>query len=96
MEKKQAREQNIAKFLMGYDKEVNPKGSVSAPMDTRVYRVRVVEQFLKCGIPMTKIDKLRPLLEEGSYRLTHSSHLSEYIPVIYADEKKKIKEEIEG
>jgi len=45
---------------------------------------------------MTKIDKLRPLLEEGSYRLTHSSHLSEYIPVIYADEKKKIKEEIEG
>ena len=96
LEKKQAREQNIAKFLTGYDKEVNPKGSASVPMDTRVYRVRVVEQFLKCGIPMTKIDKLRPLLEEGSYRLTHSSHLSEYIPVIYADEKKKIKEEIEG
>ena len=39
---------------------------------------------------------LRSLLEEGSYRLTHSSHLSEYIPVIYSEEKKKIKEEIEG
>ena len=65
-------------------------------MDTRVYRVRVVEQFLKSGIPMSKIDNLRSLLEEGSHRLTHSSHLSEYIPVLYLEEKKKIKDEIEG
>lgn len=77
-----------------YDQEVHPKGSTSVSMDARVYRVRVVEQFLKNGIPMTKIDSLRPLLEEGSHRLTHSSHLSEYIPVIYSEEKKRIKNEI--
>jgi hypothetical protein len=45
---------------------------------------------------MSKIDSLRSLLEEGSYRLTHSSHLAEYIPVIYSEEKKRIKNEIEG
>ena len=86
-EKRQAREQNIAKLLKVYDQEVHPKGSTSVSMDARVYRVRVVEQFLKSGIPMSKIDSLRSLLEEGSHRLTHSSHLSEYIPVIHSEEK---------
>ena len=79
-----------------YDQKVEPKGSAAVSMDTRVYRVRVVEQFLKSGIPMSKIDNLRSLLEEGSYRLTHSSHLSEYIPVIHSEENKKMKGEIEG
>lgn len=69
---------------------------MSVSMDARIYRVRVVEQFLKSGIPISKIDNLRSLLEEGSYRLTNSSHLAEYIPVIYAEEKKKIKKEIQG
>ena len=89
LEMKQAREQNIAKVLKGYDQEVQPKGSASVSMDARVYTVRVVEQFLKSGIPMSKIDSLRSLLEEGSYRLTHSSHLDEYLPVIYSKVKKE-------
>lgn len=93
--KKQARERDIAEMLKVNDQEVQPKGSASVSMDARVYRVRVVEGFLKNGIPISKIDNLRPLLEEGPYRLTHSSHLSEYIPVIYTEEKKKIKNELE-
>ena len=93
LEKRQAREHNIAKLLKVYDQEVHPKGSTSVSMDARVY---IVEQFLKSGIPMSKIDSLRPLLEEGSHRLTHSSHLSEYIPVIYSEEKKRIKHDIEA
>ena len=93
LEKRQAREQDIAKV---YDQEVHPKGSASVSMDSRVLRVRVVEIFLMSGIPISKIDCLRSLLEEGSCRLTHSSHLSEFIPIIYAEEKKRIKSEIEG
>ena len=77
-----------------YDQEVQPKGSASVSMEARVYRVRVVEQFLKSGIPMSKIDSLRSLLEEGSQRLTHSSHLSEQTQLIYSEEKKMIKNEI--
>ena len=90
LEKRQAREQNIDKFLKVYYQEVQPKGSASVT-DARVYRVCVVEQFLKSGIPMSKIDSLRSVLEEGSHRLTHSS-----LPVIYSEEKKRIKNEIEG
>ena len=70
LEKRQAREQDIAKV---YDQEVHPKGSASVSMDSRVLRVRVVEIFLMSGIPISKIDCLRSLLEEGSCRLTHSS-----------------------
>ena len=77
-----------------HDKDIHPKGCSSLSMDTRVYRVCVVEQFLKSGIPISKIDDLRSLLEEGTYRLTHSSHLAEYIPVIHEEEKKRIKREI--
>ena len=62
-ETKQAREQNIAKVQV-YDQEVQPKGSASVSVDAHVYRVRVVEQFLKSGIPMSKIDSLRSLLDD--------------------------------
>ena len=68
------------------------KGSASVSMQARAYRLRV---WNKSGIPMFKIDSLRSLLEEGSHRLTHSSHLSEYTPFIYYEEK-RIKNEIEG
>ena len=40
----------------------------------------MVEQFLQAGIPLMKIDSLRGLLEENALRLTHSSHLADYIP----------------
>ena len=57
-------------------------------MEACIYRVHAVEQFLKNGIPMSKIDSLRYLLAGGSHRLTHSSHLSEYTPFIYSEERK--------
>ncbi len=59
------------------------------------HRVKVVEQFLKAGIPLAKVDSLRGLLE-GALRLSHSSHLADYIPVIRREEKKRICEEIDG
>ena len=43
---------------------------------------------------MSKTDSLRSLWGEGSHRLTHSSHLSEYTPLIYSEEKKRIKKEM--
>ena len=39
-----------------------------------VRRANVVEAFLKAGIPLAKADQLRPLMEEGSQRLTFSTH----------------------
>ena len=64
------------------------------PMNERAFRVEVLEDFLKAGIPVYKVDKLRPLLEERGYRLTHSTNLRQYIPLILKKEVDQLKREI--
>lgn len=61
-----------------------------------MYRAKVVENFLQAGIPLVKIDSLRDLLEENSLRLTHSSHLADYIPPLLKKEKVSIRQEVEN
>ena len=50
-------------------------------------------------IPLAKVDcpaNARGLLEEGALKLTHSSRLADYVPVIQGEEKKRIRSEIDG
>ena len=61
-----------------------------------MYRVKVVEQFLRAGIALAKVDSLCGLLEEGALKLTHSTHLADYVPVIQGEEKKRIRSEIDS
>ena len=65
-------------------------------MEERVYRAKVVEQFLKAGLPLRKIDFLCELLEDAALRLTHISHLSDYIAPLHLKEKQSIREQISG
>lgn len=65
-------------------------------MEERLYRAKVVEQFLKAGIPPKKIDSLCELLEENAFRLTHSSHHSDFITPLHLKEKQTIRELISG
>ena len=81
--------------LEEYDNEFHPKGE-SLSVAHRVYRVKVVRSFMKAGVPLNKIDCFRELLEEKAFSLTSSRHLSDFIDVIAKDERKKVKEEIEG
>ena len=60
------------------------------PEEERVYRVKVVENFLAAGIPLRKIDHLRGLLEAGGHRLTKTSGMSELIPTVHAIAKKDL------
>ena len=53
-----------------------------------------MEEFLKAGIPISKIDKLRSLLEKNSHRLTSSSNLVQYITLIFKQEVERIKKEL--
>ena len=64
------------------------------PLEVRAFRVQVVEDFLKAGVSLYKIDKLRDLLERGGNRLTDSSHLRQHIPLILKQETERLKEEI--
>ena len=93
--RKEARERDIVQSLQAYDKEVEPAGT-NVSMEQRVYRVKVVEQFLRAGIPFAKVDSSSDLLEEGALRLTDSSHLAGYVPVIQEEEKKRIRSEIDN
>eukprot|EP00117_Sycon_ciliatum_P005069 scpid76960/ scgid9165/ len=56
----------------------------------------VVEAFLKAGIPLSKVDYLRPLLESGYGRLTYSTHMAQLIPFLHCKEEDELKKEISG
>ena len=58
VEKKEAREQDIVEALAVRDKSKQPAGKHVSMLE-RVHRVKVVESFLKAGIPFAKIDDLR-------------------------------------
>ena len=60
-------------------------------MEECAYRLEVVSEFLKAGIPIGKIDMLRSLLENNSYRLTGSSDLGQYVSTAVKQEIERIK-----
>ena len=70
--------------------------SVAADCHQSLARIDTVRAFLKAGIPLAKISYLRPLLEDGSARLTDPSHLNSYIPFILETEAAQVKEELKG
>ena len=67
----------------------------TVPPDQALRRIQTSTAMLKAGIPLAKVDYLRPLLEENSVRLTYSSHLASYIPFILDNEKTTIRAELE-
>ena len=90
LKKSGLREQTIAEAL---SREKSQKES-TLPLAERAYRQEVVEEFLKAGIPLNKINKLHPLLERNGYRLIGSSNLGQYISLIFKQETGRIKHEI--
>ena len=47
------------------------------PSQQRAYRVRVVEAFLRKGLPLAKVNGLRDLPEKNAFQLTAGAHLSQ-------------------
>ena len=64
------------------------------PVEECAYRLEVVSEFLKTGIPIGKIDMLQSLLEKNSYRLTGSSQLGQYISMALKQEIERNKQEL--
>ena len=56
----------------------------------------VVKSFLKAGIPLSKVDCIRDLLEEHGFSFSGRKDLSETIPFIHQQEVEEIKKEISG
>ena len=71
----------------------NPKDNTLA-LEERAYRLEVVSKFLNAGIPIRKMDMLRPLKEKNGYRLTGSTHQGQHISIVLKQEIEQIKEEL--
>ena len=89
------KDQSIVKLLKANDSKTNPKGE-TLPQEMRVYRFDLVENCLAAGVPLAKVDSLRPFLEKYGHRITSHSHLSEMIPAVLAKEKETLKSELSG
>lgn len=50
--------------------------------------------MLKAGVPLSKIDRFRDLLEDHGYYLSSSTHLRQLVPFILKEEIAVIKQEI--
>ena len=95
LDKKQQHEMDISDALQQYTEGIHPKGEHLSDQ-TRVYRVKVVEAFLKAGIPLTNMDSFRDLLEESAFSLSSSQHMRDLIPFILSNEQKRIREELQA
>ena len=84
------REQSLAQAL------AKRMAGETLPTKQRAYRMKVVQSFLREGIPLSKVDGLRDLLESSAFRLASSGHLSEYIPVVRDEERDAVRREIFG
>ena len=90
VEKVEMKDQTIIKV---FRREWSSKDS-TLPVEERAYRLEVVGEFLKVGIPIGKIDTLRSMLEKKSYRLTGSSHLGQYVSTALKQGIGRIKQEL--
>ena len=95
LSQKKKREMSIVDAMKNYDQEVHPKGEMLSD-NQRVFRVKVLETFLKAGVPLHKMDDFHELLEEGGYRLTSAPYMRQLIPFVKKEEEEKIKDEISG
>ena len=65
------------------------------PDITKIFRYDLLKAFMKAGIPLAKMNVVRPTLEKyGKLTLTHSSHMSEMIPVVQKEMLDKVKKSI--
>ena len=77
LDKKQAREQDITQALQKYNSECHQQ----------VYRVKVVPTFLQAGVPLSKLDIFRDLLEENGFRLSDRLFMFDLIPFILKEDE---------
>ena len=80
------RQQTLAKSVANYNKTVHPLRETLSEKE-RVFRLEVVETFLKACIALAKAVYLRPLLEKHATGMGSRSLLSQLIPVVLAKEK---------
>ena len=94
LKQKVGREQDIANALEKHNNKEHLQGE-TLPMQQQVYRVKVVTALLKAGIPLSKLNCLRDILEENAFRLTDRRHMFDLVPFVQKEEA-RLKNEIDA
>ena len=81
-----SREQNLTVYLKKYDESVHPKGE-TLPTEQRLYRIKVLKTFMRAGVPISKLEYFRDILEENDLRLTERSDMLDFVPFVLEEEK---------
>ena len=95
LDRKEAREQDIAQALERYNSERHPRGE-TLPESQQVFRVKVVRTFLAAGVPLSKLCIFRELLEENGFRLSDRCFMFDLVPFILKEEEDCLKQELQG
>ena len=69
LNEKESTQRSIVEALAKHDKESHLKGEI-LPEEQRMFRVRVIESFLRAGICLRKVKFFHPIFKEGAYCLT--------------------------
>lgn len=88
-------QQSVVQSMVAYNTAVHPQGE-TLPKKERVFRVEVVETFLKAGVSLAKTAHFRPLLEKYATRLADRTILARLIPTVLHREKDAVKTLISG
>ena len=89
------REEDIVQALQKYDQEHHPKGeTLSTP--TRVFRIKVVQAFLKSGTLLNCLGFFRDIFQEAGMSLSSSCNVHQLIPFILEEEYKFLAKELKG
>ena len=95
LEKFGKREEDVVQALQKYDQEHHPKGeTLSTP--TRVFRVHVVQAFLKSGTLLNRLEFFREIFEEEGMSLSSSCNIHKLISFISEEEYKSLEKELKG
>ena len=92
LQRRVAKEMDFVKALKLHDQEHHPVGE-TLPDSVRVYRKRVLTAMLTSGMPRSKLDCFRELLEENALTLTIMSQL---LPFVLSQERDRVKAAING
>ncbi|KAK3286470.1 hypothetical protein CYMTET_5972 [Cymbomonas tetramitiformis] len=87
---------HITDVLTEYFTEHNDEATAGLEPEVHLYRYRVTESLLFAGVPISKGDYLRPLLERADIKLTGSEHLRQYVPKIESLEFEHLHHELQG
>ena len=66
------------------------------PEAQQVYQVKVMKAFLQAGVPLSKLDVFKEILEENGYRLCTQWYMFDLIPFLLNEEAAPIKSEIKA